>query len=201
MIAAVAYALAYVATLFPPIVAFLRYDPKDVVILLGGFLYGPLSAVAVSAVVSLLEMVTISPEGPIGTLMNIVSTTSFVCVASIVYQRRKTLDGAVIGLVLGVLFMTGIMTLWNYLIVPIYQGVPRHVVVGMLLPVFIPFNLIKGSINAVLTMLLFKPIVVALHKSGLIEPAIIGNRSSKIKWIFIAATLVVVTAILLLVNM
>jgi riboflavin transporter FmnP len=150
-----------------------------------------------SVVVSLLEMVTISPEAHWGAIMNVVSSTSFVCVASFIYQRKKTLSGAIIGMVVGVLFMTGMMTLWNYLVVPIYKGWPRAAVAGMLLPVFVPFNLFKGGLNAVLAMILFKPVTSALLKLDLIEPAIIGTRSAKMKWIFIAVGIAAVTAVLL----
>ena len=55
----------------------------------------------------------------------------------------------VIGLVLGCVCMTATMVAWNYLISPLYMGVSREVVATMLLPVFLPFNAIKSSINAV----------------------------------------------------
>ena len=63
--------------------------------------------------------------------------------------------------------MTAVMILWNYLITPIYQGVPRDVVASMLIPVFLPFNLVKGILNAALTMLLYKPVVESLRKAKL----------------------------------
>jgi len=200
MLCAAAYAVAAIFTQFPSPFAFsfLRYDPKDVIILIGGFLYGPLAAISISAVVSLLEMVTVSPEGPFGFLMNFVSTTAIVLPASLIYSKRKTLDGAIIGLTVGVLSVTAVMALFNYLIVPIYRGFPRAAVVPMLLPVFVPFNLFKGIANAVLTILLFKPITTALLKEKLIEPAIVGERSTGIKWIFIAIGLIAIIAIFVL---
>ena len=51
------------------------------------------------------------------------------------------------------------------------MGVPRATVAGMLMTVFLPFNLIKGGINASLTLLLYKPIVNALRKANLAEPS------------------------------
>ena len=72
-------------------VDFLKYEPKDVVIALGGFMFGPLPAALLSVVVSLLEMVTISSTGIIGCVMNILSTWGFACVAAIVYKRMHTL--------------------------------------------------------------------------------------------------------------
>ena len=61
--------------------------------------------------------------------------------------------------------MTIVMTLWNIILTPIYTGWPRAEVVKLLLPAIIPFNLIKGGLNAGLTMLLYKPIVLGLRKT------------------------------------
>jgi riboflavin transporter FmnP len=64
-----------------PVVLFLKYEPKDVVITIGGFLLGPMASLIISALVSLIEMFTISDTGPIGCLMNLLSTCSFACTA------------------------------------------------------------------------------------------------------------------------
>ncbi|MBQ4436122.1 MAG: ECF transporter S component [Clostridia bacterium] len=162
-----ALAFAAVALIRIPAVSFLKYEPKDVLLAITGFLFGPIDALIVTVVVSLVEMMTVSTTGPIGLLMNVISSCSFVCIAAAIYQKRRTLKGAVIGLVIGVMVMTAVMILWNYLITPIYQGVPRSVVAGMLVPVFLPFNLVKGTLNAALTMLLYKPVVETLRKAKL----------------------------------
>ena len=64
MLTAIAYAL--VATVRIPIVLFLKYEPKDMVITIGGFLMGPGAVLISSAVVALIEMFTISETGIIG---------------------------------------------------------------------------------------------------------------------------------------
>lgn len=170
MLCAVAYLVMYLSkTIFAPIrvAGFLTFDMKDVVIAIGGFLFGPLSALAVSVTVSLIEMVTISETGPIGLLMNVLSTIAFVCPAAFLYRRRHQVSGAVVGLIVGGIFMTAVMLLWNYLITPLYQGVEREVIAGMLVPVFLPFNLIKAAMNGALTVVLYKPVVTALRKARL----------------------------------
>lgn len=151
-----------------PIVAFLKYDPKDVVITIAGLLYGPMPAVMVSVVVSLLEMVTVSTTGFIGFFMNVLSTCAFVCPAALLYKRRQSFSSAVAGLAIGVVLMTGVMLLWNYLITPFYLATTREEVAAMLLPVFLPFNLLKSGINAALVVLLYKPLVMALRRTGLV---------------------------------
>ncbi len=62
------------------------------------------------------------------------------------------------------------MMLWNYLIAPIYMGYPREAVVELLLPAFLPFNVIKSGLNAAITMILYKPVVTVLRRSDLIGP-------------------------------
>lgn len=167
MLAAIAYVI--VALIRIPIVLFLKYEPKDVVITIGGFLYGPLTSFAISGVVSLIEMVTVSDTGIIGCIMNLLSTCSFACTAAFIYKKRHTLRGAVEGMIAGTIVMTVIMLLWNYLITPLYMGYPRDAVAKMLLPAFLPFNLLKGGLNTAILFLIYKPVVSALRKAGLVE--------------------------------
>lgn len=151
-----------------PIVPFLEYEPKDVIILTGGFLFGPMSAALISVIVSFIEMFTISSTGIIGLIMNILSTVAFVCPAAYFYKKHHSMVGALTGMIAGTLLMTLIMVLWNYLITPIYMGYPREAVAELLLPAFVPFNLLKGGINTGLTLLIYKPLVTTLRKSNLL---------------------------------
>lgn len=157
MLCALAYAAVLVGRI--PIVLFLKYDPKDIIITIGGFIFGPVTSLFMSVIVSFLEMCTISGTGLTGCVMNIISTCSFACTASFLYQKRRTLFGAVMGLCFGSVSMIVVMLLWNYLITPVYMGYPRQEVAMMLLPVFLPFNLLKSGLNAAITMLLYKPVV------------------------------------------
>lgn len=168
MLCAMAYAAVLVGRI--PIILFLKYDPKDIIITIGGFIFGPATALFMAVIVSVLEMCTISGTGIIGCIMNIISTCSFACMASLVYQKRKRLSGAVIGLGFGCVSMIVVMLLWNYLITPVYMGYPRQEVAKLLLPAFLPFNLIKSGLNAVITMLLYKPVVGILQRIHLMEP-------------------------------
>ncbi len=151
-----------------PVVLFLKYEAKDVIIALEALILGPVYAVISSFVVSLIEMVSISQTGPIGAIMNVLSTVTYVLPVAILYKRKKTLQMAVTGLVLGTLIMTACMLLWNYLITPWYMETPRDVVAGMLLPYFLPFNILKGILNTAFTLLLYKPIMNALRRMSLL---------------------------------
>ena len=177
MLTAIAYAL--VATIRIPIVLFLKYEPKDVVITIGGFLMGPGAVLASSCVVALIEMFTISETGIIGCIMNLLSTCSFAFTAAYVYKRRHTMAGAIAGLVTGTVVMVTTMLLWNYLITPLYMtGTSRSDIAGMLMPVFLPFNLLKAGLNSAFILLLYKPVVNGLRRAGLLpaSPAKGGSR-------------------------
>lgn len=169
MLSAIAYLVMLLFRI--PIVLFLKYDPKDAVIAIAGFLYGPMSALTVSLVVSAVEMFTSSETGWIGFIMNVLSSCAFVCPAAFLYSRKRTIRRAAIGLGLGVVLVTAVMCLWNYIMTPIYMGYPRAAVAELLLPVFIPFNLLKAGLNTALTLLLYKPVNTALRHAHLLPPA------------------------------
>lgn len=194
-------ALAYIAVFFTriPIVSFLDYEAKDVIITIGGFLFGPLSAFIISLVVSLVEMFTISDTGFYGMIMNVIATCAFSCTAAFIYKKMRSLSGAVIGLLVGVVSMTVTMLLWNYIITPLYLGMPRQSVVEMLIPIILPFNLLKAGLNAALTMLLYRPVSIGLRKSRLLpeskNPQAGGGKITI--GVMLASALVLATLILL----
>ena len=195
MMAAVAYLLAFFIRI--P-VGFLSFEPKDTILTIGGFLLGPMSAFITSIVVSLVEMVTFSTTGPIGCLMNLISSCSFACTAAIIYKKRRNLSGAVIGLAVGSVTVVATMLLWNYLITPLYMtGTTRADVAAMLIPTFLPFNALKAAFNTSLTLLLYKPLVTALRRTGLVERKSAPGGKSKIG-LYIFAGLLLATCILLL---
>ena len=169
MICAIAFVVMLLSKLLPQVYTFLQLDVKDTVICIGGFVFGPVAAAAVSIIVPLLEMFFASDTGPIGCIMNVLATCAFCCTAAFVYKKFHTRKGAVIGLALGTVCLTVVMLLWNYLITPIYMGMDREeIVVPMLIPVFLPFNLVKGGLNMALILLLYKPVVTALRKARLV---------------------------------
>ena len=198
MMAAISYLI--VAYIRIPVVLFLKYEPKDVIITIGGFLLGPMASFIISLVVSLVEMVTVSDTGPIGCLMNLISTCSFACTATLIYKRHHKLTGAVAGLLAGSVTMVAVMLLWNWLITPLYMGVTRETVEGMLLPAFLPFNALKAGLNSALVLGLYKPLTSALRKTRLLPVANHAPRSKK-PGIYLFAGLLLITCILLLLVM
>lgn len=198
ILCALAYAAAAVGRV--PLVLFLKYDPKDIVIAISGLIFGPLTSCSAAVIVSLAEMVTISENGVLGFIMNVISSCSFACTAAWIYKKRRRLSGAAAGLLCGWGCMVFVMLLWNYMIAPVYMGCPRQEVAKLLIPVFLPFNLIKGGLNASITMLLYKPIVTALRRAHLLVPGLTGDKPRVNAGIVLAALLIVVTCILFILS-
>ena len=196
------FAQAYASAVFGriPLVLFLKYDPKDVIIVIGGLIYGPLTSLAVSVIVSLAQMLTVSGTGILGCVMNIISSCCFSCTAAFFYKRKRTLSGAMVGLLWGCGGQTAAMMLWNYLIAPIYMGIPRDAVVDLLLPAFLPFNLIKGGLNAAITMLVYKPFVTALRRANLLKPEHSLGKLQLNVGVVLAALFLIVSCVLLILS-
>lgn len=140
-----------------PMAAFLEYDPADIPILIGAFAYGPVAGIALTIVASLIQGLTVSAQsGPYGIIMHIIATSTLVLVSSSIYRVKHTRVGAVVGLVAGTLTMGCVMMVANHYITPIFMQVPVAAVDGMLLPIILPFNLMKAGINSSITFLVYK---------------------------------------------
>ena len=167
MLVAVSVILVY-AVHFPlfPTAAFLEYDPADVPILIGAFTYGPVAGLLLTIVASAVQALTVSAQsGVYGFLMHIISTSALCITAGTIYKVKHTRMGAGIALICGTLAMGLVMLLANHFITPYFMGVPTAVVDGMLLSVFLPFNLLKAGINSLITFFVYKTVSVHLIKN------------------------------------
>lgn len=198
MLCAFAYAATSIGRV--PLVLFLKYDPKDIIIAIGGLVFGPLTSFFVALIVSFAEMLTISENGILGFLMNVISSCSFACTAAFVYKKKHKRSGAVAGLLCGWGCMVLVMLVWNYFIAPIYMGCPREAVAKLLIPVFLPFNLMKGGLNAAITMLLYKPVIKALRSTYLIETNPMKSNSVLNVGFILTALLIIAACALLLLS-
>ena len=153
---------------------FLTFDLKDSIITLSGLLLGPPTALAVSFLVAMLEFVVDSKTGWYGLIMNFASSATFSVVCALVYHRRKKLSTAIIGLISAVLTLVAVMMVLNLLVTPIYTGLPRSQVVGMLPTLLLPFNAVKGTVNAALVLILYKPVRRAMQAARLLPHSYIA---------------------------
>lgn len=184
-----------------PAAPYLNYDVKDVISALGGLILGPAYGAMIAAVVAMLEWFTISDSGWIGFIMNTISSCAFICPAAIIYSRSKKLSSAVIGLVVSVVVLVIVMMLWNYILTPLYTPfVTREDILGMLVPVFLPFNALKGSLNAAFVFLLYRP-VIGMLRSAKLMPASAAKAKKKVPVLaIIGAVVVIITCVLVILS-
>lgn len=178
-----------------PAVSFLNYDPKDVIIVISGFIYGPLTTFLMSIICSVFE-IFYRGGTVLDIIMNMVSTCSFACIAAYVYQKNRSKKGAIIGLGFGVVLNAIAMTIWNYIITPIYFGMPREAIVPLLLPGIIPFNVIKSGLNAGITIFLYKPLVTVLRNTNLVSKT--DDTKHKYSGFLILGGFIIISCILLI---
>ena len=100
----------------------------------------------------------------VGALMNLVATLGYILPAAIVYQKMHTYKGAVIGLVLGVIAATALSMVANLTIGVWFWYGSADVILPLMIPAVLPFNLIKTVLNSVLTLAVYKAV------SNLITP-------------------------------
>lgn len=196
-------ALAYVVEcIFHIRVTFLTFDLKDFVITVGGMILGPLPALIMSAVVSVLEFLTISGTGIWGLIMNFAGTASFSVTAALIYRYRKSLFGAIIALITAVAAMTAVMLIANLIITPIYTGATRGAVAGMIPTLLLPFNLAKAILNAAVVLAFYKPIVTALRNAKLVSGSAESYKFDRSTLIMLGIAILLMTvSIVILVNL
>lgn len=182
-----------------PVVLFLKYDPKDVIIAISGFIYGPLTTVIVSLIVSFIEMLTISDTGIIGMIMNMISSCAYSTLAAYIYKRYHNLKGAVVGLLISSFVTVAVMMVWNYVFVPLYMPVLREDVVALLIPAFLPFNLLKVALNSSLTFLLYRPVVNGFRAAGLIPKSTAPEKKNH-KLIFAVVILILIACVIFILS-
>lgn len=140
--------------IFPP-APWLQYDPSGIVTLSVALMFGPAAGFVVQ-VISWLPKLIMSP---LGTLLTLVAMAGMVPVVGLIYKKFHTFKGAVVGLIVGAVVFIVLALAMNFLITPIYSpGVTVEAVAGMVIPILLPFNLIKCAINVVVTLLIYKPV-------------------------------------------
>lgn len=165
LLAAISLVLAVWVPKFPifPATPFLEYDFADVPILIGTFMFGPVSGLALTAVVAVLQWLLASQaSGWIGALMHFFATGAMVVVAGSIYKSKHTLKGAIIALILGALTRIVAMVPLNLVMTPLFMGnmpyVDAQQVVLTLMPTIIAFNAIIAFGNSTITFFLYKSV-------------------------------------------
>jgi len=164
--------------LFPP---FLKIDLSDIGALVGAFAFGPLAGMAVELLKNILHLMRTSTGG-VGELANFIVGAALVVPAGFIYKRNKSMKTALIGLAVGTITMGLVGAFANYyILIPFYENfMPIDQIIGMaqaanslivdlnsyILYAVIPFNILKGIVVSVLTLLIYKRISPLLHNTN-----------------------------------
>lgn len=162
LMCAIASLFSFVQIPLIPGVSFLTYDPSLMPAMVCGFAFGPGAGIAVGSIAAVIHGLILGEW--VGSLMNIFATAFFVLPAALLYRRMHTLKGAITGLVISVITATAGAILVNLTIgVWFYYG-SADVIIPLILPALLPFNLVKTILNALLTLVVYKAV------SNLITP-------------------------------
>ena len=184
ILGAVAYALMYIE--FPlPFIAppFYKLDFSEVAVLIGGFALGPMCAVLIEAIKILLNLLFTGTETMfVGEISNFIVGCAMVVPAAVIYKHNKTKKDAIISLIVGTITMSAIGFFSNWLaVIPAYvrfMGFELETIISMGQAIFpsidssfklvllctTPFNLIKGFVVSLITILIYKHISPLLKK-------------------------------------
>jgi riboflavin transporter FmnP len=146
-----------------PAAPWLEYEPADVPILMGAFVYGPAAGLVITLIASGIQALTVSASsGLVGFIMHVIATGTLVLVSSTYYKFHKTHKGAFVAVILGCIAMTAIMIPTNLFISVNFWGLDLNAVKASIIPVLIPFNLIKSGVNSIVVLLIYKPLRKAI---------------------------------------
>lgn len=162
LMCAIGALLSFVEFPLLPGVTWLKFDASNMPAMVVGFGFGPGAGVAVGIVIAIIHGLLMADFT--GALMNILCVTCFVLPVALMYHKKRTYPVAIAGLVLSIIAATLAAIVGNLILTPMWLGVPLDAVIAMIIPILIPFNLLKGLINAVLTLIIYKSI------SNLITP-------------------------------
>lgn len=180
ILAAMSFILMFFQFPIPVALPFMKVDLADVPALIGGFSMGPVYGILIQLIKNILNLSKTSTYG-VGEISNFVVGGLFVFVSASIYKRNKTKKNATIAMICGVLVMSLAATLSNaFVIFPLYgkaMGVDMGAFVAManktnalvksyftmMIFAIVPFNLIKGFIEILVTKLLYKHVSGILH--------------------------------------
>ena len=150
---ALSMAVSFLEFPLMPAAPWLKYDPSGIVCLVAGFAYGPSAA----AIVSVLGFLPHIFTNPWGSIMAIGVALALSVPAALIYRRHTSRKvGALCAIVAAVIS--------NLFITPLYAHMSMAAVAKMIVPILLPFNLIKFILHGVITFLIYKPISNLLNR-------------------------------------
>lgn len=155
--------------------SFYEIDLSEIPVLICTFYLGPVAGVICEFLKVFLKLLLKGTSTAfVGDFANFALGCTLVLPASIAYHCKKSRKSAIIGLILGTICMTVFGSFFNaFFLIPKYvqlYGIPLEVIIGMgtavnpaitsvstlVLFAVVPFNILKGIIVSVVTLLLYK---------------------------------------------
>lgn len=162
--AAIAFALQMITPL-PKVGGFLEIEFSDLPALILAFAYGPVSGVLVELFKNLLHC-TVTSTGFVGELANFVTSGVFVAVAGLIYMKHKTFRMAIVSLVAATVALAVAGIFVNmYIMLPLFK-IPTSMRLPLTMGTIFPFNIAKGAVISLITMLIYKRISPIIKFSG-----------------------------------
>ncbi len=161
---ALSYVVSFIEIPLFPAAPFLKLDFGNVFILLIGFLLGPIEGIVVCLLKECLRMLG-SSSGGIGELANVLVTSSYVLLPSLVYRFHKGLKVVIFSLCAACLLGTATALFANrFITFPLYMGVGAAAAFHDFFWIVVAFNLIKTAAVSLFTLLLYKRLSNFLKK-------------------------------------
>lgn len=160
---------------------FYKLDLSEAVILMGGFALGPLAAVLMELLKNILNLfLDGTTTGFVGEFANFVTGCCLTLPAALIYKYKKNIKGALLGMLIGTLSLGIMGGLINYFVMlPMYSAfMPLETIIELgsnitkfihdkftfVLFAVVPFNLVKGILCSLISLLLYKRLSKILHK-------------------------------------
>lgn len=184
MLGAIATVLMLFEIPLPFAPSFYEIDFSEVPVLIGCFSMGPLAGALIELVKIILKFVINGTvTAGVGEVANFIIGCAFCVPAGLIYKKNTTKMGALTGLIVGTVFMTILGCFVNaYILLPTYAAAFKMPIEGLVemgtavnaninsLFTFVmfavaPFNLLKGVMDSVIVMAIYKKIspILKLH--------------------------------------
>jgi len=168
LLGAIAGILMFIEIPIIPAFSWLKLDFSELPVLMGAFAFGPIVGVVIEAIKIVVKVIytATSSGGYVGLIANFIIGISFVVPAAFIYHRKKSKKSAIIGMVVGTLFMEVAAILANlFILLPAY-GMPMEgeAAVNYVLYGLLPLNSIKAISVSILTYIIYKKVSVMIFK-------------------------------------
>ena len=177
LLASISYILAFIEFPVPLSPSFARMDLSDIPALIGAFALGPATGVIIELIKNVLQLLSTSTAG-VGELANFLIGASYVWIAGFIYKYKRTKKGAISAYIISSIVMGVVAMIVNYFILlPLFETfMPLDQLIAsfseflpfiqtkldVVLYNVLPFNVIKGLVVGLVTMVVYKKLTPVL---------------------------------------